>query len=159
MAISELQALLDSSWAKAGRSARAAWSQPDRMTAEQVTRFVCRQRNCALATTSPQGEPHLVPVSFLFLADGSFWLPAVAGAARLRDIRSRPRAALLVGQGQGAEHHLVIASGPIEVVASGDLPRSVLVGSADKLGNTSWASWWLVLRPDRLIAYGGEPAN
>lgn len=159
MTNSQLQELLDSSWAKAGRSARAAWSQPARMTAEQVTRFLRQQRNCAIATSSPQGEPHLVPVSFLFLPDGSFWLPAVDGAARLRDIRWRPWAALLVGQGLGAEHQLVMASGPIEVVAAGALPRSVRDGCQDKLGDTSWASRWLVLRPDRLIAYGGEPAN
>jgi hypothetical protein len=154
-----LQALLDSSWARAGAAARAAWSAPSRMTAAEVGRFLARERYCAIATGSPKGEPHLVPVSFVFLDDGSFWLPAVDGSARLRDISAHPRAALLVGQGVGADHQLVIARGPVEIMATATLPAVVRKRSQEKLGDTTWAGSWLVLRPDRLIAYAAAAAG
>jgi hypothetical protein len=126
------------------------------MKADQVIAFLDGQRYCAIATIGPAAEPHLVPVSFVSLDDGSFWLPAVAGAARLRDIWSRPRAALVVGQGVGTGHTLVLANGSVETVAPDRLPDEVRQRGLDKLGNTEWAACWLVLRPDRLIAYAGH---
>ena len=119
------QALLDSSWAKAGASARAAWSQPTRMTAEQVTRFLSEQRNCAIATTSPQGEPTWCP------SHSSSWRTVPSGYPPSRvqlacaTSASAPGLLSWSGKAWGAEHQLVVASGPVEIVAAAAVPPSV----------------------------------
>lgn len=154
-----LRVLLDSSWAKAGKGARGAWRQTDRMTAEQVISFLADQRYCAIATTNPQGEPHLVPVSFLSLADGTLWLPTVDGSVRLRDVLSNSRAAVVVGQGVAGTHAAVMARGPVLAVASAEVPAAVLERAQAKLGDTAWAAWWLLLRPDRLLAYSRSSSH
>lgn len=154
-----LQQLLDRSWASSGAGARSSWPEGTRMTARQLRRFLASQRFCVLASTGGDGEPHLVPVSFLSTGDGRFWLPSVAGAVRLRDLQARPRLALIIGQGMGEAHRLVLANGSVEVVPSQDLPATVRGQAELKLGDVAWAAWWLLLRPDRLVAYRGGPAG
>ncbi|HEY6538487.1 MAG TPA: pyridoxamine 5'-phosphate oxidase family protein [Candidatus Dormibacteraeota bacterium] len=117
--------------------------------------FLREQRFCALATTSPGGDPHLVPVGFLYLDDTSFWLPTGAGAVRLADLRKRPRAALMVGQGVGAQHQLVLVRGPVRIHPGQDLRGVVAKAAGEKLGDTDWASSWLELRPTSVLAYSG----
>lgn len=156
---SPLQELLNRSWAGAGRTARLAWPEHTRLSAAEVERFLAEQRFCAIATTGSSGAPHLVPGSFANDASGTFWLPTVAGAVRLEDLRTHPRAAVLVGQGVGASHTLVLAHGVVERFHRDDLPAAVLARAEAKLGDTSWADSWLELRPKRLLAYSGVGAT
>jgi hypothetical protein len=151
--LAALQALIDASWAKAGKAAREAWPEPNRIRADGVATFLGQQRFCVIATTSPAGNPRLVPGSFVSMEDGTFWLPTVAGAGRLRDVRTRPRAAVLVGQGVGSEHTLVMVNGLVELVESFELPAAVQAQARAKLGETAWVGCWLRLRPERLLAY------
>jgi hypothetical protein len=44
-------------------------------------------------------------------------------------------------------------------MATATLPAEVRKRSQEKLGDTTWASSWLVLRPDRLIAYAAAAAG
>ena len=61
--LAALQALIDASWAKAGKAAREAWPEPNRIRADGVATFLGQQRFCVIATTSPAGNPRLVPGS------------------------------------------------------------------------------------------------
>lgn len=143
-----LQVLLDLSWAKAGHGAKTVWERTDRMTAGQFISFLADQRYCAIATTGSQGSPHLVPVSFLNPADGTFWLPTVDGSLRLRTILWNPRAAVVVGQGLAGSRTVVVARGAVGAVASSEIPAAVREQAQAKLGDTAWAAGWLVLRPE-----------
>jgi hypothetical protein len=151
--LTALQALIDASWAKAGKAARGAWPEPNRIRAEGVATFLGQQRFCVIATTTPAGNPRLVPGSFVSMEDGTLWLPTVAGAGRLRDVRSLPRAAVVVGQGMSSEQTLVMLNGPVDLVESAELPAAVRAQARAKLGETAWAGCWLRLRPERLLAY------
>lgn len=47
-----------------------------------------------LATVDPDGQPHTVPVWFLWRADGTVLTYTRAGKAKLRNLRANPRVAL-----------------------------------------------------------------
>ncbi|MHB8394830.1 MAG: pyridoxamine 5'-phosphate oxidase family protein [Candidatus Dormibacteria bacterium] len=148
-----LQKLIHLSWQSAGVAARKAWPEGTRMSALEVEAFLAQERFCAIATTGLNRVPHLVPGSLVNDRDATFWLPTVAGAVRLADLRSHPTAAVLVGQGVAATHALVMARGVVEKFAPDDVPGRVRAAARAKLGDTSWAALWLALRPERLIAY------
>ncbi len=154
--LAALQELIDNSWAKASPGARASWPPETRMSAAQAVAFLEGQRYCAVATVTGQGDPHLAPCAFLSLEDGSFWLPAVAQALRLRHLRRRPRLALVVGQGVGPEHQVVLARGPVVMIAVPEVPPAVLSRAEHKLGSTRWAGTWIHLVGERLLAYRGD---
>ena len=50
---------------------------------------------CRIATISPDGFPHLVPVSYLFLK-GFFHIPASRASKKVRNIRKNNKTALLI---------------------------------------------------------------
>lgn len=154
-----LRELLDSSWARAGRGARSAWPEMERMAPNELLEFLAQERFCAIASSSPRGDPQLVPGSFVCLPDGAFWLPTVAGAARLLAVRSRPRLALMVGQTLGSRHQLVLARGPARELSPAALSPAVLEQARAKLGELSWASSWLRLRPTWMIGYSARPGS
>jgi hypothetical protein len=44
--LAALRALIDASWAKAGKAARETWPEPHRLRADRVTTFLGQQRIC-----------------------------------------------------------------------------------------------------------------
>lgn len=50
----------------------------------------------ALATTSADGAPHVIPVSAALLEDGVVWLGLAGRRSALASLRDRPRVAVLV---------------------------------------------------------------
>jgi pyridoxamine 5'-phosphate oxidase family protein len=56
--------------------------------------FLRAQRVGRLATVSPRGWPHVVPVAYQLLDDGAFEFDA--DGAKLRNLTAEPRAALVV---------------------------------------------------------------
>ena len=55
--------------------------------------------------------------------DGRFWLPAVAGAQRVRNVGSEPSAALLIAEGEDNDHVAVSVEGHAAVHAGEDTRR------------------------------------
>ncbi|MGH7609668.1 MAG: pyridoxamine 5'-phosphate oxidase family protein [Candidatus Dormibacteria bacterium] len=160
MTLEVLQRLLDASWERARPAARSAWPEPQRMRAADLLAFLGQQRYCAVASVSGAGQPHLAPASFLSLEDGTFWLPSMAGALRVRHLdRQRARLALLVGQGMGSSHTVVSATGPVVVIATADLAETVRSQGTAKLADCSWAECWLRLEPERLLGYSALTAG
>ncbi len=61
---------------------------------DQEIEFLRSQRIGRLATVSPRGWPHVMPVMYSLLDDGS--LEFDADGAKLRNLSTEPRAALVV---------------------------------------------------------------
>jgi pyridoxamine 5'-phosphate oxidase family protein len=60
----------------------------------QELEFLHSQRLCRLATVSPSGWPHVVPVMYSLTEDGSFEFDA--DGIKLRNLMTEPRCALAV---------------------------------------------------------------
>ena len=56
------------------------------------------ERNLWLATTRPNGKPHLVPIWFVWL-DGHAFVCTPADSVKVRNLRANPRASLALEDG------------------------------------------------------------
>lgn len=89
-----------------------------RTTLDAVRSFLEGPTRAVLATPGVNGQPHLVVVDYLVLADG-LMLNGRDGRRWVADLRRRPRAAALVHDPDAVEHWVRIA-GPVELVREGD---------------------------------------
>jgi PPOX class probable F420-dependent enzyme len=80
------------------------------MNADPATRLH-DERNVWMATTRPDGRPHLAPVWFVAMAD-RIWVGTGAGSVRVRNIAANPAVSLsledgdapIVGEGTATVH-------------------------------------------------------
>jgi len=92
--IERLQALLNSSFERAGAFLRRSFQMPEHsLTAEALVDCWQDVQTVALATVTMRGEPRLAPIGSL-LYRGEIYLPTVATAARTRHIMKRPAVSL-----------------------------------------------------------------
>ena len=115
------------------------------MTAAEVDQFLAAERTCRVATTGRNGQPHVVPLWFVW--DGSaLWLSSVVRSQRWADLIRDPRVAVVVDAGVAyTELRGVELSGSVEPV--GDVPRTATADPA-------------LAEPERLFAdkyTGGAP--
>lgn len=68
---------------------------PDIMITEQAHAFLNLKLIGRLATASPEGQPHVVPVWFLW-QDGAAWISSYRSTRKIYDIRQNPKCALVV---------------------------------------------------------------
>ncbi len=72
---------------------------------------------CRFATSSRKGEPHVVPVSYVW--DGGYaYIVTDYGTRKLRNLRENPQAAALVDS--GGTRRLLLISGPVEIIEKGE---------------------------------------
>ena len=98
---------------------------PDRPWVEERLRA---SHNYWLATTRPDGRPHLVPVWGVWL-DERFWFSSYAGV-KLRNIEENPAVVLTTE----TPREVVILDGTAEVVAEDALPARYVEAFAAKYG-------------------------
>ncbi|CAN5214773.1 hypothetical protein BH20ACT24_BH20ACT24_16920 [soil metagenome] len=146
---------------RAARSTRAAWPQDRSLSPEGLHRFLERKKYAVLSTARPDGRPHAAMVAFC-LREGVFWLPSVAGSARLRNLAAEPWATLVVSEGEGEEHIAVVVEGDALVHAE---PGPVLDGFlrdawAQKFGTdlATWVGAVVELVPRKVLSHGPEGA-
>jgi len=86
--------------------------------------------------------------------NGAFWFASVRGA-RLRNLRARPYASVVIMDGEGSAHRAVIAEGPVLLHEVPDPPpeefRQRWMDRHSVL--PSWAAALIEIRPDRLFSY------
>lgn len=138
-----LEALLDESWAGAGRATATSFPPERRVGGERLAAWLTGHRYAVLATTRPDGRPHAAPVSYHLTDDATFWLPTAGGAVRLRNLTAQPWASLVVTEGEDDEHVVAIAEGPTETYDT----------APDGIAAIEWAAAWVALRPVRLLSY------
>jgi nitroimidazol reductase NimA-like FMN-containing flavoprotein (pyridoxamine 5'-phosphate oxidase superfamily) len=84
-----LQALLDRSYASAGRHLLSIHTPERRLSAEQVAERLTGMRLLALATVTADGRPIVGPVDGIFYR-GAFHFGSAPDSVRFRHIRTRP---------------------------------------------------------------------
>jgi hypothetical protein len=87
--LARLQALLDASYASAGRHLRDVITPERRLTAEQVCERLEGMTLLSLATVSTDGRPLVGPVDGIFYR-GSYYFGSAPDSMRFRHIRNNP---------------------------------------------------------------------
>ncbi len=146
------------SYERAGPGIRESYPISSAMDAPRLAEFLERKRYAVLATGRPDGRPHAAPVAFSVWA-GAFWVATVAGA-RLRNLRARPYASIVITEGDVRTHHrAVVAEGPVELHDASDLtamdPGLAEHWRARHSGLPTWAAALAELHPERLFSFDG----
>lgn len=148
-----LAELQEESFAAAGAATAAAYPPKRRLSGDQLAAVFAGRRYAIIATARPDSRAHAAPGVFV-LVDRVIWLPTVAKAQRTRNVTAHPWLSLVIAEGDGAAHGVVIVEGPAEVVAAP--PEAVrAAGAAKNSGNIDWADTWLRLTPERLLSFAG----
>jgi general stress protein 26 len=146
------------SYDRAGSGIRESYPASSAMDAPRLAEFLERKRYAVLATGRPDGRPHAAPAAFSVWA-GAFWVATVKGA-RLRNLRVRPYAAIVITEGDARAHHrAIIAEGPVKLHDTTDL-ATIDSGLADHWRTRhgalpTWAAALVELRPNRLFSFDG----
>jgi uncharacterized protein len=89
---------------------------------ETEVQFLEQNELCRFATASKNGEPHVVPVSYVF-HDGSPYIVTDYGTRKLKNLRENPHAAILVDT--AGTQKLLLISGPVAIVEKGEEYRKL----------------------------------
>jgi uncharacterized protein len=79
--------------------------------------FLKNNEMCRFATASKKGEPHVVPVSYIWDEDSAY-IVTDYGTRKLKNLRENPHAAILVDT--GGTQKLLLISGPVEIIEKGE---------------------------------------
>ena len=79
--------------------------------------FLNANELCRFATASKTGEPHVVPVSYVWDQDYAY-IVTDYGTRKLKNLRENPHAAVLVDS--GGTQKLLLISGPVEIIEKGE---------------------------------------
>ena len=79
--------------------------------------FLKSNELCRFATASKTGEPHVVPVSYIWDQDSGY-IVTDYGTKKLKNLRENPLAAILVDT--GGTQKLLLISGPVEFIEKGE---------------------------------------
>ena len=79
--------------------------------------FLKSNEMCRFATASGKGEPHVVPVSYVWDEDHAY-IVTDYGTRKLRNLKENPKAAILVDS--GGTRKLLLISGPVEIIEKGE---------------------------------------
>lgn len=144
------------SFDQAGAATTSSFSEENRMTGAQLARLLRPGVYGVLATTRADGRPHAAPTS-LVLYERAAWLPTVTGAVRLANLAVHPWTSLVVMQGGGSDHAMVMLEGPAEVV---DPAADDGAGAAQEYGRTlPWATTWIRMTPQKIFSYAADSAR
>lgn len=129
-----------------------------RLTPEELDAFLTRQRTVRLGTVSPHGEPHVVPLWFVWW-DGAMYINSLRRSRRMHDLERGSRVAACVDAGEDYhELHGAVLYGRFEPVED----EAVLDEVRRIFGSKYWGGIevpemkshvWLVLRPDEIVSW------
>ena len=88
--LTELQALLDASYASAGAHLLRIFTEERRIPAADLPGLLRGVQVLNLATVTARCEPRVAPVDGLFFR-GRFWFGSAPDSARFRNLRARPQ--------------------------------------------------------------------
>lgn len=144
--------LQEESFDRATPVMRTAYPPARRMSGLQLAAYLERRTYALASTTRPDGRAHAAPTLFT-VHEEAFWLPTVAGAARLRNVRAHPWLALSVLEGEHDTHAAVLAEGPAEVLETvpDDVRRTTVLRNDG--ATLDWAEAWLRVTPQRLFSF------
>ena len=84
---------------------------------EKEVGFLEQNEMCRFASASKKGEPHIVPVSYVW-QDNHAYIVTDYHTRKLKNLRENPHAALLVDT--SGTQKLLLLSGPVEIIEKGE---------------------------------------
>ena len=87
-----------------------------KLSAKEID-FLKSNELCRFATASKKGEPHVVPVSYIWDQDYAYIVTDYR-TRKLKNLRENPHAAILVDT--GGTQKLLLVSGPVEIIEKGE---------------------------------------
>jgi uncharacterized protein len=79
--------------------------------------FLKTNDTCRFATASRKGEPHVVPVSYIW-DDDRLFIVTDYGTRKLKNLKENPQAAILIDSSGTSK--LLLISGPVEIIEKGE---------------------------------------
>lgn len=149
-----LQALLDSSYERAGRHMRSIFQPVTRMSAGDVVEELPGVQVLDLATVTASGAPRVAPVDGLFYR-GRFHFGSAPDSVRVRHIRARPQVS--AAHTRGEELTVIVHGAAVEI----DVSAPEHAGFRDYLLEVypDWESWnpgdpppYARIEPERMYA-------
>ncbi len=98
------------------RETSSAKTRKTSFTAREIE-FLENNEMCRFATSSAKGEPHIVPVSYVW-DQGHAVIVTDYGTRKLKNLRENPQAAILVDTNR--TNKLIMLSGPVEIIEKGE---------------------------------------
>lgn len=134
------------------------------MSEEERHEYLATQRMCRLATVSSEGAPHVSPLWFVWDGERA-WIYSIVKSQRWVNVRSNPRASLVVDDGDGYEElRGVEITGVMAPV--GEIPRTGVpdeaLGIPEQLFGEKYSRGdmtqdgrhaWLCLVPDKIVSW------
>ena len=93
-----------------------ATPSPAKFSSKEVD-FLKSNELCRFATASRKGEPHVVPVSYVWDKDYAY-IVTDYGTRKLKNLRENPKGAILIDS--GGTRKLLLISGPVEIIEKGE---------------------------------------
>ncbi len=155
-----LAALQAASLRTASKSQLSSHPADDAMDAEALAAFLSAHRYGVMATGDGDGNPHARPVAYL--VDRGVFLVATVAGARLRHVRARPQASLVVTAGDADDHRVISVDGEV-VIHEGDAYAARFAPIAGRWravhgDEPGWAVALLELVPRRIYSYAAPPS-
>lgn len=144
--------LQEESFRHAGSTTRTAYPPQRRMSPDQLAAYLTQRTYALVSSTRPDGRAHAAPTLFTCYGE-AFWLPTLATAIRLANVRAHPWLALSVVEGEHETHAAVLAEGPAAVLTAAPEAVCTATESRNANGSLGWASAWLRLVPERLFSF------
>jgi uncharacterized protein len=108
-----------------------------RLSAKEIY-FLKSNELCRFATASRKGEPHVVPVSYVWDQDYAY-IVTDYGTRKLKNLRENPHAAVLVDS--SGTQKLLLLSGSVEIIEKGEEYRRLYKLFYAKLGWVKRDPW------------------
>lgn len=129
-----------------------------RMTAAELDAFLDGERTTRVGTVAPDGEPHVVPLWFVW-RDGRLFVNSLRRSRRMRDIERGSRAAACVDAG---EEYARLRGAVLYGVFTDATGLPELGAVRRTFGQKYWhgaevpetrSHRWLVMEPDRIVSW------
>jgi nitroimidazol reductase NimA-like FMN-containing flavoprotein (pyridoxamine 5'-phosphate oxidase superfamily) len=128
------------------------------MTDDELEAFLLRERTVRLGTVSPDGDPHVAPLWYVW-HDGTMYLNSLKRSRRGRDLAHGSRVSACVDAGhEYGELHGAILYGTLAPLTDAGLGARVRKMFGEKYWNgidipEVKSHTWFVLRPDEIVSW------
>lgn len=147
-----LSRIQDASFARATSS---SFPVDRRLDGKALETFLARVGTAVLATVRPDGTPHAAPIGYS-LVSSRIVIASPDSAARVRNLRARPHASLVVTEGEGDAHAVALIDGTARLLPALDAPMEMRAPFRGPDGSLpAWVDLLITIAPERLLTYAG----
>lgn len=146
---------------RASRATLGSFPADKALSGPEMDAFLSGRRYAMVATTRPDGRPHATMAAFRH-REGRLWLPTVAAAARVRNVTMHPWVTVIVAEGVGDDHIIVMVEGRAILHEDPEPIMSAWFRAAwDSAYGTdpSWVGRIIEVVPTKVLSYAEVPRS